>query len=245
MARGKKKKRPAKEVKQIKQRSKLEAEVFDERTMKLLSGMIKKGIIDSLDCPVSTGKEANVFRAGREDGFLAVKIYRIETTTFNKIKKYIIGDPRFRNIKRRYDMICEWASKEYANLRICERADVNAPKPVFQKKNIVVMEFLGYEGIPFPTLQDYGTENPKEDLESILGDIRKLYKSGLVHGDLSEYNILVTPNGPYMIDVGQAVVLAHPNSGEFLERDVRIILKYFGKRGVEKDFGETMKWIKS
>ena len=207
--------------------------------------MIKKGLFETLDYPISTGKEANVFRAStKEKDYLAVKIYRVETATFTNLKKYIIGDPRFKNITKKYDLIDEWASKEFANLRICAKSEIHAPKPVLHQKNILVMEFLGYEGLPFPTLQDFGSLYPEEDLKQILEDIKKLYKNGLVHSDLSEYNIVITPNGPYFIDVGQAVILAHPKAEEFLERDVRNVLRYFNKYKIKKDLDEVLKWIR-
>ena len=70
-----------------------------------------------------------------------------------------------------------------------------------------------------------------------------MYTANLVHADLSEYNIMMGTI-PYLIDFGQGVILSHPNAENYLERDVAIILKYFDKRGIKRDFGKTMEWIR-
>lgn len=240
-----KRKQPDVWEKQIRQKIKVESEVFDRPTMLSLSRMMKKKIFNTVDFPISRGKEANVFRAQTDTGWLAIKIYRIETGTFIKIHEYIEGDPRFVDISKSHrDTIFAWTRKEYANLGICEKAKIHAPTPVFYDRNILVMQFLGYEGEPYPTLNENGPMDAEKDLEAILGDVKKLYKEGLVHADLSDYNIMMTPEGPYFIDVGQAVVLRHPRAQEFLERDVGIVLNYFKKHGIKKDKKKVLDWIR-
>lgn len=71
-----------------------------------------------------------------------------------------------------------------------------------------------------------------------------MYRAGLVHADISEYNIMMS-DPPTLIDFGQGVILSHPRAMEFLERDVRNILKYFAKFGCKKDFEKTMEWLKA
>ena len=240
-----KRKAPPKEEYQLKERKKLESYVFDKRILLLLSKLIKKGIIQSVDYPVSTGKEANVFRASTpEGGYLAVKIYKITTTGFTKKMAYIEADPRFKSIKHKdREIVKLFARKEFKNLQICEKADVHAPSPVYLSENIVVMSFIGKGGLPYATMDMLGPRSEK-DLGSILKDIRKMYKAGLVHADMSEYNIMLG-KVPYLIDFGQGVILEHPNAEKFLERDVKNILNYFAKFGIKKDFEKTLKWIKS
>lgn len=244
MAKTSKRKAPLKEDYQLKERKKLESYVFDKRTLLILSKMIKKGILQSIDYPISTGKEANVFRASTpEGGYRAVKIYKITTAGFSKKMAYIEADPRFQNIKNRdREVVKLFARKEFKNLQICEEAKVHAPKPVFVSEDIIVMEFLGEGGIPYATMDMIGPRNEK-DLDSILEDIRKMYKAGLVHADISEYNIMMG-KVPYIIDFGQGVVLGHPNSEKFLERDVLNILHYFAKFGIKRDLEKTLKWIR-
>ncbi len=237
-------KQPSKDEFQLKERFKIESEVFDKRSLLLLWKLIKKGIIQSVDYPVSTGKEANIFRATTPSGgFVAIKIYRIETATFFRKSGYLEADPRFEGIKHDERAIATaFARKEYKNLQICQNAGVHAPKPYYQISNIVVMEFLGVEELPYPTM-DLAGPRGESDLDIILDDIRKMYRAGLVHADISEYNVM-QGEVPYLIDFGQGVVLAHPNAEKFLERDVEVILKYFKKYGIKRDLKETLSWIK-
>ncbi|MCC7552428.1 serine protein kinase RIO [Candidatus Micrarchaeota archaeon] len=243
-------KAPAREKKQYKQKRMIESQVFDIPTLKELSRLIGKRIFDTLDHPIAIGKEAKVFRATKESvngkkTYLAVKIYRIETSSFDKMMDYLKGDARFNKVKnKKLDIIKTWTRKEYTNLRLAYGAKIHVPKPIGYARNVLIMHFLGEKGKPYPTLHDYGPINPKEDFNQLLVDIRKLYTLGLVHGDLSPFNILQTPKGLYMIDMGQAVILKHPKAQEFLERDVRNILKYFKKYGIKKSEEEMIKYIK-
>ncbi|MEM2947906.1 MAG: serine protein kinase RIO [Candidatus Anstonellales archaeon] len=237
-------KRPLKEKKQLKERWGIEEGVFDKKTLLTVAKIIKKGIIDSLDYCVSTGKEANVYRATRGSENLAVKIYKIETTGFERRDRYLKGDSRFRNI--RWDersITYAFARKEFKNLEIAEEAGVHAPKPYYVENNIVVMSFLGKEGLPYPKLKDTKIIR-EEDLESILDDIKKMYKVGFVHGDISEYNVLLG-DVPYIIDFSEGVVKGHPLFEELLERDVKNILNYYGKHGVRREEKKVLGWVKS
>jgi RIO kinase 1 len=237
-------KRPDRDHFLLKERFKLESEVFDRQTLMLLSSLMSKGTINNVDYPISTGKEANVFRATTPSGsLLAVKIYKIETTHFMNRKEYMIGDPRFKKFRRNErDLVNAFAQKEFKNLQICEEAGVHAPRPLLQVKNILVMEFLGEEGLPYTPLNTLGPESI-DQLKSILTDMRKMYEAGLVHADISEYNVLVGPV-PYLIDFGQGVVLSHPNAEKYLERDVRNILMYFSKYGFEIEINKALNYVK-
>ncbi len=238
-------KKPEKEDYQLKEREKTESLVFDKRTLLNLSKLMKKGLIESVDYPISTGKEANVFRATNSEGkYVAVKIYKIETAHFFRRSSYLEGDPRFSKIKQNdWEIVKAFAKKEYKNLLICREAGVHAPAPYYLVDNIVVMEFLGKGELPYPVMEQVGPRG-ESDLEFILNDIKKLHQAGLVHADLSEYNIL-QGEYPYLIDFGQGVVHGHPNSRKFLERDVQVILKYFGKNGITRDLKKTLEWITS
>lgn len=238
-------KKPDKYVYQLKERKKIESGVFDKSTLLNISKIMKKGIIDHLDYPVSTGKEAIIFKATVPSGAsVAVKIYKIETSPFLKKADYILGDPRFEKIKwSELEVVYAFARKEFRNLEICENAGVNAPKPFFLEGNVLVMGFLGEGELPYPTLVQTVCE--ERFLDKIIENVRKMYKAGLVHADLSEYNIMMGTDGtPYLIDFGQGVVLAHPKAEEFLERDVKNVLNFFRKFGFGRDFEEVMKRIR-
>lgn len=240
-----KRKKPLKEDYQLKERFKIESEVFDKPALIDLSKLIKKGILQTVDYPVSTGKEANVFRATTPDGaFVAVKIYKTETAPFFRKEEYLEADPRFSRIKHsEKEIVKAFARKEFKNLEICREAGVNAPRPLYLLNRILVMSFLGEGELPYPAMSLVGPLHGEADLESILGDIRRMYKAGLVHADLSEYNILMGQT-PYLIDFGQGVITRHPKAERFLERDVSIILKYFAKRGLERDLARVLARIR-
>ncbi len=240
-----KRKKPSRDDFLLKERFKVESEVFDRSTLLALSKLLGKGILGTVENPISTGKEANVFRATTPTGsFLAVKIYKMETTKFMRRKEYLEGDPRFKKFRRtERDFVYAFAQKEYKNLELCAKAKVHAPKPLLEVKNILIMEFLGEDGLPYTPLNVLGPESMSQ-LKSILLDMRKMYRAGLVHADLSEYNVLVGPK-PYLIDFGQGVVLSHPNAEKYLERDIHNIVKYFAKSGFKMDEKKALEYVKS
>ncbi|MEM1689660.1 MAG: serine protein kinase RIO [Candidatus Hadarchaeales archaeon] len=213
---------------------KIMAGVFDHSTLLSLCKMVNRGIFDMVYGAVSTGKEANVFCASDSTGnFLAVKIYRIATSDFKTMHKYLLADPRYSRVPHeRRRIIFAWTSREFKNLQRAYEAGVHVPRPVDHEKNILVMEFLGENGIPYPRMKDMTPENPKEAFNSILEDMRLLYqKAGLVHADLSEYNILITPE-PYLIDFSMAIDIQSSMALEYLRRDILNISHYFEKLNI-------------
>jgi RIO kinase 1 len=213
-------------------------EVFDKSTLHNLEKLISDRVIDILDFPISTGKEGNVFRAVTPDKkFLALKIYRTSNATFKHISNYIVGDPRFTAInKNRRDIIFSWTKKEFKNLSKLAEIGVRAPKPIKMINNILVMEYIGDSRRPAPMMKDVVLKKPEEIFDSLIGSISKMYKkAGLVHADLSAFNVLIYRNKPYLIDLGQGVLLEHPLSYEFLKRDIHNIVHYFKKYDIKAD----------
>ena len=212
-------------------------EVFDRQTLLLLGKLISDGIINQVDFPVSTGKEANIFRGTTpEKEFVAIKIFRTSTMTFKHIASYIEGDPRFSyGYKNRRDIIEEWARKEYKNLVLLHQAKVRAPAPIKCVHNILIMEYIGDASKPAPMLKDVLLRNPQKIFDEIMAFITRMYKIKIVHADLSAFNILMFRQKPYIIDVGQGVLLDHPSSLEFLKRDIYNIVHYFKKYGIESN----------
>ncbi len=210
-------------------------EVFDKQTLLLLGKLISDGIIDQVDFPVSTGKEANIFRGTTPEGkFVAMKIYRTATMTFKHIASYIEGDPRFAyGYKNRRGIIDEWAKKEYKNLELLQQANVRAPLPFRCVRNILVMSYIGDAVKPAPMLKDAFLRNPQKVFDEIMIFIERMYRNKVVHADLSAFNILFFRQKPYLIDAGQAVLLDHPSSEEFLKRDIHNIVSFFKKYDIE------------
>jgi len=249
MARISKKKQPSREDHPVKEQLKLEEGVFDSRTMLRLSKMFAKGVVSRMRFIIARGKEADVYLAdaGNEidKDFVALKIFRIENTPFKNRMKYITGDPRFGKIKAdMFSIVNEWCKKEYGNLLVAEAAEIHAPMPYAFNGHILALEFIGNEGTPAATLRHVKLKNPEKVLSMVLEDVKKLYENELVHADLSEYNILMRDEVPYLIDFGQAVHIKHPDSMKFLIRDLENLLHYFSKTyGISRDYDEVMKTI--
>ncbi|WP_292468167.1 serine protein kinase RIO [Methanolobus sp.] len=215
--------------------------VFDDPTLKTLYTLSNKGILKAMGGPISTGKEANVFLAEGEEQDIAIKIYRISSSTFNSMEDYILGDPRFRNVRHsKRDIIFAWTQKEQRNLIRAKEAGIRVPEPIIAERNILVMEFMGENEKPYPQLKDIklDKEVARDVYDTIINYMDLLYnEANLVHGDLSEYNILIIPatNEAVFIDMGQSVTREHPRSREFMIRDIENIVRYFKKYGINED----------
>ncbi|MEM1682975.1 MAG: serine protein kinase RIO [Ignisphaera sp.] len=194
---------------------------------------------------VATGKEARVYWAKGFDGSdLAVKIYLTATAEFRKgIWKYIHGDPRYEWVASlpSHKLMAIWARKEFANLKRMYSVGINVPEPLCVNKNVLVMRFIGENGVRAPLLKELyendelGEEIAKKIFNKVVYFIYKLYwEARLVHGDMSEYNIMVFMGEPYIIDVSQAVKVDHPNAIQFLYRDIHNIVRFFSNEvGIE------------
>jgi Serine/threonine protein kinase involved in cell cycle control len=227
---------------------KTEENVFDVPTLKLLYTLSNKGHIHELGGSISTGKEANVFYATGNEGEIAVKIYRISSSTFKAMDPYILKDPRFTHIRHsRKDIIFAWTQKEFQNLLRIQKAGIRAPKPIVCNRNVLLMEFMGKDGISYPPLKETVQENPQEIYDQIIECMRRMYvRAELVHADLSEYNILIDTEKEeaVIIDVGQAVTLTHPNARDFLLRDIENIRRFFKKYGILEETKDILEKIK-
>ncbi len=222
-------------------------EVFDRENLMRVYKLFSDGVFDRLEYPVSTGKEGNVFCASAKDGtLLALKIFRTSTATFRDMAKYVEGDPRFKGLMtNRRKLINAWAMKEFRNLERMSEHGVRVPRPVACHKNMLVMEFIGSEEGPAPMMRNVTLEDPERICRTLLDSVKTLYKEAqLVHGDLSEYNVLVHDGEPVIIDVGQAVLIKHPLAEEMLERDVANVARYFRKYGLTIDAREELSEIR-
>jgi len=224
---------------------KVEASVFDDATFAALYKLVQDGHIDAFGGPISTGKEANVYTALAGEDAVAVKVYRINASDFRDMGEYLEGDPRFDSLGGdKKAVVLAWVRKEFANLDRARRAGVHAPKPIAVERNVLVMEYLGTEAGRARRLGEVHVENPDTAYEVLREYIRRLYDAGLVHGDLSEYNVVVHESQLYVIDVGQAVTVHHPNSDDFLERDCRNVANFFGRQGVDTNPEQLLAYVR-
>lgn len=116
------------------------------------------------------------------------------------------------------------------------KAGVRAPKPIIYRDNVLIMEYIGDPNKPAPLLRDVTLKNPKEIFDILIDFISKMYKKAeLVHGDISAFNVLIHKNKPYLIDLGQGVLIEHQNALEFLKRDIHNLVNYFKKFNIQAD----------
>src|SRR3989338_5929581 len=220
-------------------------DVFDGFTNRAIYKLITQGHFEGLESPISIGKESNVFSALRKDGSrVMVKIYRLETCDFNRMYDYIKDDPRYTKFRKgKRNIIFAWVQREYRNLMKARQANVSVPTPLTFSKHVLVLEFIGDDGIIAPKLKDAIPKKPKEFFNKIIGNMKKLHKAGLVHADLSAFNILNYNEMPVFIDFSQCTTLESSRANEYLERDIRNICNFFKKIGLKADESKVKKEI--
>ncbi|TKY65481.1 Serine/threonine-protein kinase RIO1 [Spatholobus suberectus] len=214
-------------------------QAIDPRTRMVLFKMLNRGVFHDINGCISTGKEANVYHATKSDGQeLAIKIYKTSVLVFKDRDRYVQGDFRFRNGYCKHNprkMVKTWAEKEMRNLMRLKAAGIRCPTPYLLRLHVLVMEFIGRSGWAAPRLKDaaLSLDKLREGYVEIIIAMRTLYqKCKLVHGDLSEYNILYFEGHLYIIDVSQAVDPEHPHALDFLREDCVHISDFFKKHGV-------------
>ncbi|HOB17746.1 MAG TPA: serine protein kinase RIO [Candidatus Methanoculleus thermohydrogenotrophicum] len=223
---------------------KVRDDVFDEVTLMALYKLVHRKVISAIGGPVSTGKEANIYYGEHDNQGIAIKIYRIQTANFKAMAEYLAGDRRFASVRgSRKGIIFAWTKKEYSNLARAHDVGLPVPEPLAFDRNILLMEFLGEEEIPYPQLRLAEVDDYRAVYQEVLDYMRRLYQDArLVHADLSEYNILYHEK-PYLIDMGQAVTLDHPQAPTFLIRDIRNINRYFSRYCDVQDEQEIVRAI--
>src|SRR5208282_3402517 len=200
-------------------------EVFDRSTLMIIYRMLNRGTIKSIFGVLRSGKEARIYWGyGRRKETIAIKIFLTTSGEFKRGRlAYMRGDERFKNTRSdTRSLVNLWASKEFRNLQQAKIAG-----------NVLVMEFIGKNGNPAPLLRETPLDHPARVYDKIAEEIKTLYqKAQLVHGDLSEYNIMMLGKQPVLIDFAQAVPPEHPMAAIFLKRDLDQLNGYFTKIGV-------------
>ncbi len=214
-------------------------QVLDPKTRMILFKLINRRFIEEINGCISTGKEANVYHASCRDGTdKAVKIYKTSILTFKDRDKYVSGEFRFRHGYCRHNprkMVRTWAEKEMRNLSRIHQSGLNCPEPHVLRSHVLVMDFIGTDGLPAPLLKDVDLSESKARqlyLDCILM-MRKLFNDcKLVHSDLSEFNLLYNDSKLYVIDVSQSVESDHPMALDFLRKDCFNVNEYFRKKSI-------------
>lgn len=210
---------------------------------KRLQPLVNDGIIDEVLRPLMSGKEADVFIVRCGANIRCAKIYKeAAKRSFKKAALYTEGR-KVRNSRRaramqkgsRYGRAQQeenWQNAEVDALYRLERADVRVPQPYGCFDGVLLMELITDEdGAVAPRLNDVtmSAEQALEDHALMMRYVVRMLCAGLVHGDLSEFNVLVDEHGPVIIDLPQAVdAAANNNARAMLERDVNKMRDYYG-----------------
>ncbi|MBU5689988.1 MAG: RIO1 family regulatory kinase/ATPase [Candidatus Aenigmatarchaeota archaeon] len=203
--------------------------LIDNRTLMTLYSLFNKGIISEIIGIIKEGKESGIFLGKDKNGDkIAIKVYRTVASDFKKMWKYLIADNRFSKIRKdKTSIIYSWCLREFRNLSICFNNGVSCPKPIYAKNNVLLMSFIGDDN---PAGRMIDTLVGKKEYDFIIKQIAKIAKSGIVHGDLSPYNILMHKK-PVIIDFSHGTSIKSIFADEMLKKDIQNINSYFNKLG--------------
>ncbi|AEM38668.1 Non-specific serine/threonine protein kinase [Pyrolobus fumarii 1A] len=212
-----------------------------------LKSLVDRGIIEALGDKLGVGKESDVYSALAPGGKrVIIKFHKIGRTSFQHVVKF-----------RPYAAERPWASwmfvaklsaeREYRALEELFKVGARVPKPIARSRHAVVIDYV--EGVELYEYRE--AQDPEGMLEKILDTVKKAYlEVGIVHGDLSEYNILVTlteegEEEPLIIDWPQYVEKDHPMAEHLLRRDVEYVVRFFRRRfRVTLDIEKAIKFVK-
>ncbi|RLF24426.1 MAG: serine/threonine protein kinase [Thermoprotei archaeon] len=212
-----------------------------------LNALSKANILYAIGRKLGVGKEADVYDALTPAGTrVAVKFHRLGRTSFRQTRRFRVYVGDRRHISWLYQSRLA-AEREYEALRLVFPKGVHAPKPIGHNRHVVVTSII--EGAPLNEIKDL--PNPKELLEAIIEDVRIAYQeAGVIHGDLSEYNIIVDLSKDELthviIDWPQWVSTAHPSAEELLRRDLRNVIAFFKRKyDVYMELDEALEYVRS
>jgi len=202
------------------------------------------GIIQEVIRPLMSGKEASVFLVQTVEGVKVAKVYKeANNRSFRQRADYTEGRTVRSSRQRRAmakgsrygkSLLEEaWQNAEVEALHRLHRAGVRVPVPFHSSEDVLVMELIAdAEGNPAPRLWDVCLVQDEAIAlhKRLVREVVRMLCAGMVHGDLSEYNILLTAEEPVIIDFPQATDAAHNrNSERLLKRDVKNLANYFGR----------------
>jgi len=191
-----------------------------------INALVKAQVLEAFGKPLGVGKEADVFDALNPDAErIAVKFHRFGRVSFQQVV-------RKRGYARKH---IGWlfqsrvaAEREIQGMNLVFPKGVAVPKPIRQNRHVVVMGMI--EGAELSEYKQIS--NPEEVLKEILSNVRRAYlNAGVIHADLSEYNVILKPDKRILIiDWPQYVTKDHPNAEQLLRRDIGNIVKFFRRK---------------
>ncbi len=214
---------------------------FEAYDLLALNAFVKSGAVNAIGDVIGVGKESVVYEAtgGIINRHVAIKFHREGKTSFKQVRV------KREHIEKRRHMSWIYASRlaakrEYDALKILY-PEVSVPEPIDYNRHAIVMSALKGQQLAHTRLSEPGWY-----LDAVLNELRKAYKLGVIHADLSEFNIFVSPEGCEIIDWPQYITPAHVNASELLRRDINNVLSFFGRKyKIKKDAEEIIKNIVS
>jgi len=208
-----------------------------------LNAIVKAKLIDFLGPSIGVGKEADVFEGvTSEEVTVAVKFHRLGRTSFRdtKRKREYLAERRRTSWLHQSRLAAEF---EFKALQLMYDAGVSVPKPIHQNRHVIIMEYI--KGVQLSDI--ISLEEPEEFLIGILDNMRIVYKAGVIHTDVSEYNILIDEDGKdWIIDWPQYILTDHHNAEEILARDIGNVAYYFKrKHGTSMSNQEAVEYVKT
>ncbi|MFT6162884.1 MAG: RIO kinase 1 [Myxococcota bacterium] len=214
------------------------------RVPERLVPLIDLGVVDEVVRPLMSGKEAEVFLVLKGDELRVAKIYKEASRRSFKHRAEYTEGRKVRNTRKaramakssrygREETEAAWRTAEVDAIYKLQAANVRVPEPFDYVEGVLVMELVrGEDGHPAPRLVDINLE-PDEALAMfhvLLTEVVKMLCAGIVHGDLSDFNVLLSPDGPVIIDFPQAVDPAQNNNAQkLLIRDVQNLTSFFSR----------------
>jgi RIO kinase 1 len=209
-----------------------------------LQPLIEEGFIDSVVRQLMSGKEATVFVVRSGESTLCAKVYKeannrsfrqaIDYTENRKVKNSRQARAMAKGTKfGRQAQEAAWQSAEVDALYKLSAAGVRVPKPINFLEGVLLMDLITDEqGDAAPRLNDviFTPEMAAKYHLQLIGEVLRMLRAGVVHGDLSEFNILLSHDGPVIIDLPQAIDAAGNNHAQrMLLRDVANLRNFFGQ----------------
>lgn len=228
------------------------------KTPESLETLVDYGIIQEVIRPLMSGKEAQVYvvLAGGEE--CVAKVYKeAHQRTFKHRVEYTEGrrtrntrDQRAINKRTRHGRKQDeaaWRTAEVDTIYRLRSGGVRVPEPINFVDGVLVMELVrDAEGRPAPRLGDldFGASEAEEIYQQLIREVVRMLCAGVIHGDLSEFNVLMSAQGPVVIDFPQAVDPAkNPGARKLLLRDVENLHRFLGRTSPDraiKPYGEEM-----
>ncbi|MDD4446135.1 MAG: serine/threonine protein kinase [Methanothrix sp.] len=195
---------------------------FDAYDLLALSDFVKRGKLSAFGERIGVGKESVVYEA-MGDVHLAVKFHRQGRTSFKHIRR--LRDHLTDKPKVPWLYAAALAARHEFAVMEKLYPKVSIPRPIACSRHALAMEFVSGPALNRITLSD-----PENGLNMILSEVAAARRLGIIHADLSEFNIMVDDSGPKIIDWPQAVEVTHPHAEELLERDLVNVLRFFERK---------------